>query len=177
MEYQSEEEKIYPLHYENCFKSVKRVRDLTEFEKNYLKTLEPFICISGTLTLFSINTRWYSGKGENEKRVYRLDPFSNIGQNTLVTDSFWEVLKFGAKLLQEKFPELFEEWWNSEEEDREEEILFKFKQGVSFYNFLENKGEDPDLVLVGIFVPLSDCLKQNIPEIITYIDLQELKEK
>jgi len=30
---------------------------------------------------------------------------------------------------------------------------------------------------VGVFVPLSDCLKQSVPETIKDIDLQELKEK
>jgi len=151
MKYQPEQEKIYPLHRtEFCFKSVKRVRNLTE----------------------------------NERRVYRLNSFSNIGQNALVSDSFMEAMGFGSAVLKRKIPELWKEWeqrcerdWKKQKRLEKEKNKHKKSLWDSFYEFLKNKGKNPYLVLVGVFVPLSDCLKQSVPETIKDIDLQELKEK
>lgn len=149
---------------------IKRKKYYTDEEKKALRKLEPYILVTGTFNNFGVDTRWFSGKGENERRVFRFDDFSNIHQNALVADSVIKVVAYTGALLQKKYQKLWKEWNAKVEEDPE--YIF------DFYSFIKNAGEDPDSVSPMIFIPLIRYLrlKDLTNELLDNIDLEELKE-
>jgi hypothetical protein len=135
---------------------LKKCKDLSSSEKKYLRTLEPFVHISGTLKDFGIITRWHSGSGKNERRVCRLYPFSTIIR-------FHKKAPAKLRRLEEKMQEL---------------VSDDFREALDYNARITTgiKGKEKiHQSSAYIFVPLSSYLKYSND--IELIDSEELKEK
>ncbi|MFA5780500.1 MAG: hypothetical protein WC947_10240 [Elusimicrobiota bacterium] len=135
---------------------LKKRKDLSSSEKKYLRTLEPFVHINGTYKDMGIDTRWHSGTGKNERRVYRLFAFCHGVR-------VHKKAPANLRILEEKMQEL---------------VSDDFREALDYNARITTgiKGKEKiHQSSAYIFVPLSSYLKYSND--IELIDYEELKEK